>query len=331
MTDGNKKSFWTTLPGVLTAIAGILGSIAAILTILNPSTPPIEDLNPIIEDVKEKIENSSDSGGRDIVVDSIGGGDHLTISNAINAAEDGDTILIHPGIYREGLVIDKRLRILGDGDLGDVVIKATGESVLRFITPSAEVSNLVLKQEGGGYFYAIDIGLGTPTLKGCDITSKSRSCVAIYGEADPHIYGNIIHDGMAAGIFVSYEGLGTIEDNDIYGNAFSGIEISEGGNPTISNNKIHDGDSHGIYVYDDGLGTIKDNDIYGNALAGIWIKEGGNPTVTGNRINKNGYKAIVIYHGGAGIFKDNDLRDNDLGAWGISEDSKPLDLGGNVE
>jgi len=402
MTDGDKKSFWTTLPGVLTAIAGIMGSIVAILTILNPSGPPVENLNPTIEEfiaipfeieegetttlkwdvsgpgsglkvtidqgigevassgikavtleestaftlsvvdgtgkkdketiqviVKEKKETSSSpssssiSNGGTIVVDSIGGGDYSTISNAINAAEDGDTILVHPGIYHEGLVIDKSLRILGDGDLGDVVIKATGENVLRFIAPSAEVSNLVLKQEGGGDFYAVDIGWGTPTLKGCDITSKSLACIAIYVGADPHIYGNIIHDGKAGGIYVYGDGLGTIEDNDIYGNAFSGIEIKEGGNPTISKNVIHDGKSCGIYVWDDGLGTIEDNDIYGNSRAGIEIREGGNPTVGGNRISGNAYYGVWIYDGGAGEFENNDVWDNSPDGWLISEDSAP--------
>ncbi len=395
MTDGDKKSFWTTLPGVLTAIAGILGSIVAILTILNPSTPPVEDLNPTIEEfiaipfeigegetttlkwdvsgpgsdlkitidqgigevassgtekvtldkstsftlsvvdgkgrkdketiqviVKEK-KAAPSSGGDVLVVDSISGGDYLTISDAINAAEDGDTIKIHPGIYHEGLVIDKRLSILGDGDLGDVVIKATGDYVLRFTASLAEVSNLVLKQEGGGDFYAVDIGMGTPTLKGCDITSQSLACVAIHGDADPHIDGNKIHDGKVSGILVYDDGRGTIEHNEIYVNGHSGIEIREDGNPTINNNEIHDGKQAGIYVHDGGQGIIEDNDIFENALAGIIISEGGNPTISNSEIHDGKSAGIVVYDDGLGTIEDNEIFKNALAGIEIREGGNP--------
>jgi len=41
--------------------------------------------------------------------------DYNTISDAIAASTNGDTILIEPGIYRENLVIQKSLKILGNG------------------------------------------------------------------------------------------------------------------------------------------------------------------------------------------------------------------------
>ena len=47
------------------------------------------------------------------VVDPLHRGDYTTITEAIKAANPGDRILIRPGLYLEGLVIDKPLEIIG--------------------------------------------------------------------------------------------------------------------------------------------------------------------------------------------------------------------------
>ena len=46
------------------------------------------------------------------IVDSMGHGDFLAISEAIDVAQPGDRILVRPGYYREGLVLDKPLEIV---------------------------------------------------------------------------------------------------------------------------------------------------------------------------------------------------------------------------
>ncbi|HEX7040369.1 MAG TPA: hypothetical protein VF202_09670, partial [Trueperaceae bacterium] len=41
---------------------------------------------------------------------------HSSITDALAAAEDGDTVLVRAGTYREGpLVVDKRVSLVGDG------------------------------------------------------------------------------------------------------------------------------------------------------------------------------------------------------------------------
>jgi parallel beta-helix repeat protein len=259
-----------------------------------------------------------------IVVDQNHHGDYITISGAIAAAAPKSKILIRPGIYEEGLIIDKPLEIVGDGDLGKVVVKAAGKEAILFKTNEGKISNLALKQIGGGNWYGVDISQGCLELETCDITSDSRACVAIHGNAYPILRENTIHDGKSSGVYVFENGYGVIENNEIFGNALSGIGISKGGNPTVRGNKIRDGKQDGVMVEENGLGLIENNDIIGNAFAGIEIRRGGNPTVRNNRINKNGYEAVWIHDKGAGTIEDNDLRENEKGAWDISADSKNL-------
>ncbi|MGH7047434.1 MAG: right-handed parallel beta-helix repeat-containing protein, partial [Stellaceae bacterium] len=218
---------------------------------------------------------------RTLVVDALYRGDHVTLSDALRSATPGDRILIRPGLYKEGVLIDK---IIGDGEPGEVVIEANGKDAVLFQANMGRITNLTLRQTGGGNWYCLDIVQGRLDVEGCDITGQSLACVAIHDGADPRLRRNRIHDGKSNGVFVYANGQGTLEDNDIFGNALAGVAISEGGNPTLRRNRIHDGKSGGVFVYENGQGILEDNEIFGNALAGVAISEGGNPTLRRNRI-----------------------------------------------
>ena len=70
-------------------------------------------------------------------------GDFSAITAAIEAAKPGDRVLVRPGLYREGFVVDKPLEIIGDGNRDDVVIEAKGKDVLMFQTTMGRVANLI--------------------------------------------------------------------------------------------------------------------------------------------------------------------------------------------
>ena len=109
------------------------------------------------------------------VVDPMHRGDHTTITEAIEAANPGDRILVRPGLYQEGFVIEKPLEIIGDGNPGDVVVQAMDKDALVFRTTMGRVVNLTLRQMGGGDWFGVDIAQGRLELEDCDITSQSLS------------------------------------------------------------------------------------------------------------------------------------------------------------
>ena len=199
-----------------------------------------------------------------VVVDQMHRGNFTTISQAIKEADPGSRILVHSGIYDEGLILDKALEIVGDGNLGDVTVRAEGKDAISFKAASGRVSNLVLQQTGGGEFSGVDIGQGVLELEGCDISGSFHVGVAIHGKAFAKLRGNKIHDGKASGIYVYENGQGLIEDNDIFGNANSGIAIKEAGNPTVRGNRINKNVYKAVYVHDKGAGIIEDNDLRDN-------------------------------------------------------------------
>ena len=246
------------------------------------------------------------------IVDPMHRGDFAGINEAIKAVGPGTRILVRPGLYQEGLIINKPLEIIGDGKPGEVVIQMAGMSVIGFQTTMGRIVNLTLRQTGGGNWFCVKIVQGRLELEECDITSQSLSCVAIGGGADPQLRRNRIHDSKkGSGVFIYDKAQGTFENNDIFGNAHSGIGIKDEADPVLRRNQIHDCQQSGVHVYGRGRGTFEDNDIFGNAHSGVQIKTRGNPTLRRNRIHDNIRSGVYVHDGGQGVLEDNHVFLND--------------------
>jgi F-box protein 11 len=247
------------------------------------------------------------------VVDPYQRGDFATLEEAIKAARPGDRILVRPGLYEGGLVIDKPLEILGDGPVEEIEIRARSSDAVLFKASIGRIANLTLRQAGGnGRWYAVDITQGRLDLEGCDISAQNGTCVGIHGGADPRIRRNRIHDGQRSGVLIYDEGRGTLEDNDIYANAMTGIAIKTGGDPTLRRNRVRDGQQSGVYIYDHGRGTLEDNDIFGNARGGVVITSNGDPTLRRNRIHAGRATGVFLHDGGHATLEENDIDGNAL-------------------
>uniref|UniRef100_UPI004057383F right-handed parallel beta-helix repeat-containing protein n=1 Tax=Candidatus Electronema sp. TaxID=2698783 RepID=UPI004057383F len=223
----------------------------------------------VIEPKETKAAPAVKIGPPTVVVDAWHRGDYTTITEALKVVKAGGKILVRPGFYSEGIVIDKPVEIVGDGERNDIVIEANGKHTVVFKATVGRLANLTLRQAGGGKWYGVEVTQGRLELEDCDISSQNRAGVAIHDSANPILRRNRIHDGKQGGVLVSDNGKGTLEDNEIFANAFSGVEIREGGNLTLRRNRISLNGYVGIWVYSGGGGIFEDNDLRDNA-EGAW-------------------------------------------------------------
>jgi F-box protein 11 len=242
-----------------------------------------------------------------VVVDARQQGDYATITDALKAVKAGTRILVRPGVYKEGIIIDKPVEIIGDGKRDDIVIEAYGKETVVFQANNGRIANLTLRQSGGSNCCGVNITQGRLELEDCDISSQSGPCVTIHGSADPTLHRNSIHDGKSSGVLVYENGQGTLEYNEIFTNDFPGVAIMAGGNPTLCRNRIHDGKSSGVLVCKNGQGTLEYNEIFANAKAGVAIMTGGNPTMRRNRIHDGKEYGVFVDENGYGTLEDNEI------------------------
>ncbi len=220
-----------------------------------------------------------------VIVDAMHRGDYATITEALEAVKAGTRILVRPGLYEEGIVIDKPVEIVGDGKRDDIVLKASGKNTVLFQADNGLIANLTLRQTDSHNWYAVDITQGRICLEDCDILSKGWACVAIHGNADPSLRRNHIHHGNDSGILIYENGQGTLEENKIVDNRSAGLAITDNGKPTLRCNRISHNGEAAIWIRKDGGGVFEDNDLQDNGAGGwdIWPDCKANVQRSGNK------------------------------------------------
>ncbi len=192
--------------------------------------------------------------------------DRVTIQEAIDAARDGDTVLVAPGTYMENINFrGKVITVVSSGGADNTIIDGNNTGTVVTFT-SGEVRSTVLDGftirngnagAGGlsnGYGGGIYISYASPTIINNRISANTASWGAgIYeGFGSPLIQGNIITNNVSN----SYGG----------GISIGGAAAAEIVGNIISNNRGVDGG--GISMWAAGVPIIKDNTIRDNVASG---------------------------------------------------------------
>lgn len=246
---------------------------------------------------------------------------YSTIQEAIDAAEDGDEIVVDIGVYRENIdFMGKNITLTSvDPDDRDTVertiIDGRGSgTVVSFRSGETEEAKLIgfSITRGSGILIS---GGSSPLIEKCIIEDNSAEFgagIAVF-DSSPTIRDNIIigNSGfLGGGIFVE-ESSPLIEDNVIASNRAemgSGMVVISNSSPTIVNNQVVDNRAQriggGIVVAVDSTPVIRDNVISGNYAersgGGILVEES-EPVIEENVISRN--RAA----NGGGIFIVNSL------------------------
>ncbi|NBT26511.1 MAG: protein kinase, partial [Actinobacteria bacterium] len=110
-----------------------------------------------------------------MVIDQSGSGDFVTIGEAIRTSVvPGTLITVKPGIYREALVIDRDVEIVGEGDRARIVVEATDAHAVTVTADRAVVRNLTVRAVGAEVDSgAVWVAQGRTVIEGCDLTSAT--------------------------------------------------------------------------------------------------------------------------------------------------------------
>jgi len=223
-------------------------------------------------------QQAGSTGPGEVVIAADGTGQYTSLKEAVPRVAAGTRIRVRPGIYREGIVIDKSLEIIGDGAREETVIEASGSDCIRMEAERAVVKGLTLccrAGEAGLEFFGVDAKKGHLVIEECDITSDSLACVAVHGANTVATVRNCrIHDGKRSGVWVYWRGRGTFEGCDIFANARAGVGAGKGGTPEIRNCRINRNGSAAVWVQPGGEVTVEGCDLSNNKR-GAWKISGG--------------------------------------------------------
>jgi parallel beta-helix repeat protein len=199
------------------------------------------------------------------------------IQTALNAAANGDTILVTGECNESVSVRDELARLTIDGQ------------------GTAKVHALA------GANSAIQVLGRNITIKGFTITG-GRSAITVLRGGSALIDTNTIEES-GNGISVQQNGHARIVNNTIQSNATSGIAVQESSIARIGyldvagpvmGNAIRDNAGPGVIVQRGSAATLTGNAISGNDGPGVLVSRGSHADLSGNTIDANGSDGVVI-------------------------------------
>jgi parallel beta-helix repeat protein len=235
--------------------------------------------------------------------------DFESLAGAVEEATPDALIVVEPGLYIGGFTLDKPLRIVGNGDLGEVRIRTTGRAGLRIKAASGSLKNVTLQHEGEGYVLHLDES--EFEVEGCNIDCRKvgsqYACIGIHGGA-PALRSSKIWGGEN-GILVAFGSRALIKENDISASDFAVI-VHESGKPQLESNRIHSSGDTGLSFQGFSRGAAVGNRIFENKI-GISVQSGSHPLLS-NNIIENNEQGIRIERDGKGDIRKNKIRKNSL-------------------
>jgi nitrous oxidase accessory protein len=205
------------------------------------------------------------------------GADFPLIAPALAAAVDGDTIVVGPGVYRENLVVHRRVTIVGEGS---PVLYGTGAgSVIRIFAPGSEIRGLVIEGSGAGESNEMDAAIQV-------------------GSSGTRIIGNTMRR-VFYGVVVAGGSDTEIADNDItgfldlpFGRRGDGVYVYRAARARVLRNRIR-GERDGVYFQYAPGGVAFDN-VVESSRYGLHIMFSNDIVVGGNTLRGSSVGANIM-------------------------------------
>ena len=214
--------------------------------------------------------------------------DYSTIQAAVDAAADGDTIIVRDGSYTENIDVTKQLIIQSeDGADSTTVTAANSDDYIFYVTTdSVTISGFTVTGATGEKKAGIYLGDGADH---CTISNNtvSNNYYGIHLDASSNntLQNNTCYSNSNEGIFLlSSCNNNTIDNNISYSNgAHGGIFVWKScNNNTITNNECHSNLDHGIKLHTSDNNFVANNICSNNEWSGIYLNTSSNNTVENN-------------------------------------------------
>ena len=233
----------------------------------------------------------------------------LTLQGAVDVAQDGDKIVISPGVYDDiSVTVNKRIEIESDKKKRCILQNSKGPVITCDNSSMCRLQMLCLNYIGQEHG-ALRIVDSTVVVSECAINSHGQYGISVEGsESRPQLCKNLIVKCKGRGIMIDH-GQGLINLNEICSDG-AGILITGGANVEVTENKIRDVKTEGaIAVMGANTKGVIDRNEITNSIIGLFITAQARPVCTGNTISKCSTGVLISADAG-GCLTENTLHHN---------------------
>jgi len=248
----------------------------------------------------------------------LSGCDYMKIQDAVDAADEGDTIVVYAGSYTETVGVDIRLTLEGEGaDVVTVRAARSGHEVFEVTADRVNISGFTVTG-------AADSNVAGIRLYGADrcVISENnahRNCegIRLRHSSNNTIMNNTLNSNNWYGVrLLGYSNNNVIKDNTLNSNGKHGIDLSMSSHNTLTGNTANSSYA-GIHLLDSINNTLTNNTANSNEYCGIHLRSCSykHPlnkynTLTGNTANSNGEYGIYLDASVGNIIVNNTANSN---------------------
>ncbi len=231
--------------------------------------------------------------------------DHFDyIQPAIDAASDGSTIVVHDGVYKENILINKSLKLAGDP-----IIDGNGSIGINISANYTLIENMTIINCSKGIYAD---GVNNITINNCSIYNCTWP--PGYGIYMSNIRDAIINDSKindtSTGIYISASSYVNISNCDIYENGQYGVELNLVTNVILNNNNLSN-NYKAIYMVSSSNNNILNCNISSNYVnEGALTLSSSSSNIVTNSLFQNNVRAIDILSGSLNSIINNTFSGN---------------------
>ena len=195
--------------------------------------------------------------------------DYPTIQEAINVATEGDTIFVRSGLYRENLIVNKTVLLVGENCKSTIIDGQQRGDVILITSSNVTVTNFKVINSSLQHCGIRLSAVQECAVSNCNI-SQNHFGILLYSSSSNTILNNSIM-GNWEGIILDNSADNFICKNQITKNMDCGIYLYSSANNTLRNNWLTSNLGGGILIFSSPNSILKNNSISGSfANFGVW-------------------------------------------------------------
>jgi hypothetical protein len=283
------EDVWAQVLALLAIVSGMFSAHYLVTRGYVPKTAPLpiaEKATQFKTTVKTALSAPTPRMPGHWVVDAGGGpdADTSTLGAALFGAKDGDTFTIKPGIYREGLFINRAVTLQGAGQTPDQVeIISAGAQTIGLSTGRAALRNLSITNTGNREQWVVVAAKARLVLDKVRMRSAGQGVRCVDSDLD------VADSDLDARITLSVEGKSKVrvQRSRLSGEQTAVAASGGGADVTLSDSRVQDSRGTGVDASRFARVRVTDSTISGNSSAAVLALSGAEVRVTGGSIRDN--------------------------------------------
>jgi parallel beta-helix repeat protein len=216
--------------------------------------------------------------GTILYVGGSGPGNYSRIQDAIDDAEDGDTVFVYDDSspYKENIILHKSISLIGE-NTETTIVNGKGElDVIDVQAVNAQITGFTLRNADGGIYGSLNHSVISDNIIEC-----YQFGIGILYSSHNVISDNRISGGYEVGLAVCYDSVGNvISGNTIAAGSIGGVYLVDASRGTIVGNTIQGNTEFGLELYWSFFNVIKENNFilntrhayFENSVLNFWMR-----------------------------------------------------------